>query len=151
MAGASVSVLVYHSSITAMNMPRGMIYTYVQDKGRKTAAIAKSIAPVRSGRLRGGIRVEQPRFSRNSVRVRVSSRAKHSIYVIEGTGPIISVGSTADGFFWMPNKKGSMWRVRYLNDIAGQDPNNFLERAMGLSMKDPFRTQGLWYKGNPFG
>ena len=151
MARSSVSVLVYHNQIDAMNMPRGMVYRYVQNKGRTTATIAKSIAPVRTGRLRGGIRVEQPRFSRNSVRVRVSSRAKYSRYVIEGTGPIIFVDTTQSGFFWLPRSRGSAFRMRYHDDIRGQEPNNFLERAMSLSLKSPFGPRGLLYGPNPFG
>lgn len=151
MAGSSVSVLVYHNQIDAMNMPRGMVYRYVQDKGRRTATIAKAIAPVRSGRLRGGIRVEQPRFSRNSVRVRVSSRAKHSIFVIGGTGPVIFVDLTQRGFFWLPRSRGSGFRMRYRHDIRGQEANNFLERAMGLSLKSPYGPRGLLGDTNPFG
>lgn len=151
MARSTVSVLVYHNQIDAMNMPRGMVYRYVQDKGRKTATIAKALAPVRTGRLRGSIRVEQPRFSRTSVRVRVSSRAPYSRYVIEGTGPLIFVDMTQNGFFWLPRSRGSTFRMRYRHDIRGQDPNNFLDRAMSASLKSPFGPRGLLYGPNPFG
>lgn len=151
MAGSSVSVVVYHQNIDAMNMPRGMVYRYVHDKGRRAAVVAKSLVPVDTGRLRGSIRVEAPRFTRNSVSVRVSARAKHAIWVHEGTGPIIFVDLTQNGFFWKPKSKGSTFRMRYFADIRGQDANPFLEHALAVSMKDPFSSRGTWFRDNPFG
>ena len=151
MARSTVSVLVYHNQIDAMNMPRGMVYRYVQDKGRRTTVIAKAIAPVRKGTLRAGIGTAQPRFSRNSVRLGASSRAAHSRYVIEGTGPMIFVDTTKNGFFWLPRSRGSAFRMRYRHDIRGQQANNFLERALSQSLKSPFGPRGLLYGPNPFG
>lgn len=149
MAGKSVSIVIYDSAITAMNMPGGMINDYFKDKGGKAAAYAKEMAPVRSGELRRSIRRERVQWSRNRVHVRVSARAKHAIFVIEGTGPVIPVSTTAEGFFYMPRRKGSPDRHRYYFDIRGQKPNNFLARAAEMSARSPYLT-GARLIGNPF-
>lgn len=151
MARGSVSITVYDTAITAMNYPGGDVHRYVQDKGRKAAAYAKEEAPVRSGTLRRGIRVERVQPSRNGVRVRISSRAQHSRYVIEGTGPIISVDTTGEGFFWMPMSRGVKKRHRYYDDIRGQKANNFLQRGLDMSVRSPFTpARGSFFVGNPF-
>ena len=149
MAGKSVSIVIYDSAITAMNMPGGMVNDYFKDKGGKAAAFAKEMAPVRSGELRRSIRRERVQWSRNRVHVRVSARAKHAIFVIEGTGPIIDVDSTAEGFFWMPRRPHSPQRRRFYYDIRGQKANNFLARAAEMSARAPYLT-GARLTVNPF-
>lgn len=148
--GSSVSVVVYDSRITAMGAPGGDVYRYAASKGSTAAAYAKELAPVRTGRLRASVRREAPRTHRNGTSVRISARAKHAIYVIKGTGPIIPVSETRRGFFWIPKSRGTGYRVRYYADIRGQKANNFLEEALGLAMRSPY-SRGARLYGNPFG
>lgn len=148
--GSSVSIVIYDSAITAMNMPGGMVNTYFKDKGSKAAAFAKEMAPKRTGELARSVRREKVQWSRTRVHVRVSARAKHAIWVIKGTGPWISVDDTAEGFFYMPRRKNSPHYRRYYFDVRGQDPNNFLERAAAAAARSPY-MRGARLVGNPFG
>lgn len=154
MAGSSVSVVIYDSRITAMNYPGGDVYKYFLHKARTTVALAKVLAPKRTGELARSVRREAPRSGRNHVTMRVSARAKHAIFVIKGTGQgnggWIDVDTTAEGYFWIPKYPHSAKRVKRFEDVRGQEANNFLDDAMQSALNEPY-WRGARLTGNPFG
>jgi len=144
MAG-EVRVVVYDSRITAMGAPGGDVYNYTKNKTRRTAAYAQGFAPIRSGRLRGGIRTDV-RTLRNGTVGRVRSTARHSAWVHEGVDGLIYPHGD---YLWVPVSRGASKR-RQRPFVRGQDANPFLERALTAAMRDPF-SMGARIIGNPFG
>lgn len=126
---SSVRVVVYDTRIQGMNVPGGEVNNYVRRKVGLTAVLAQEKAPVRTGRLKAGIRTDV-RTVRNGTVGRVRSTAKHSLWVHEGTtGPIFGNA----GFLWVPSSKYGTRRVRR-SEVAGQRANPFLAEALDVVM-----------------
>jgi len=71
--------------------PGHMVWRWVGGLTREFARHARNSAPVRTGRLRRGIRAGTPRGAAKTVRGTIGSTAEHTSYVLHGThGPIMS-------------------------------------------------------------
>lgn len=144
-SSGSVRVVVYDSRIEAMSMPGGSVFTYAQTKARRAAAYAQEFAPVRTGRLRAGIRHDTRHVADGAVG-RARATARHSAWVHEGTdGPIFPDGD----FLWVPVSKFSAKR-KQRPYVAGQSANPYLARGLAAAMREPY-TMGARLTGNPFG
>lgn len=101
-SGGLIRVVIWEASIIQMHAPGGMVDRWTRKAAEETAALAKAVAPKRSGDLARSIRVwSETRTSRKvvgyyvraNVRTRPSPHWKHAtpyaLYVHEGTqGPI---------------------------------------------------------------
>jgi hypothetical protein len=127
-----VSVVIYDSKITAMNMPGGMVYRYTDHKTESALIFAKAFAPKRSGHLAGGVRKDVRQTSRDRVVGRVRSTAYYSTWVIKGTtGPITSTAYPNKQMVLRPGN-GFGWKRKYV--VRGQRPNDFLSRALAATI-----------------
>lgn len=125
----SVRVVVYDSRIQGMNAPGGDVNNYVRRKTGLTAVLAQDRAPVRTGRLKAGIRTDV-RMVRQGTVGRVRSTARHSLWVHEGTdSPILPEGE----FLWVPARKYGSRRVK-MDMVRGQAAQPFLAEALSVVM-----------------
>lgn len=132
---------------------RGIVIRWVQRVTRRFGRDARRFAPVRTGRLKAGIRVGTPRNPlRKVVQGTISSHAPHTMYVLKGTQtPIMTDKLWAaggikhievetrviNGKLHNVPVKGQMlavgrnpWPpVTPKTWVRGQRANNFLERA----------------------
>lgn len=141
-AHGEVTVVVYDSKITAMNLPGGMVYRYTDNKTESVLRAAKAFAPKRTGRLVGGIRKDVRTTSRDRVIGRVRSTAPHSTWVHEGTyGPIEARGTAEHGMMRLPAWKGAPPGVTILRQrVAGQRANPFLTRALAVGLAGSYAS-----------
>lgn len=111
--------------------------TELREASRQVVARAKVLAPVRTGRLRGSIRAEPPRFFSLRGSVKVGSDLEYAGFVNDGT-PRHFIrprgGRSARG---NPKRPGMLkftvgGRVVYARvvDHPGTKPNPFLDRAL---------------------
>lgn len=127
-----VSVVIYDSKITAMNMPGGMVYRYTDNKTDNALRFAKAFAPKRSGHLAGGVRKDVRQTGRDRVVGRVRSTAYYSTWVIKGTGPFITSTDYPNKQMVLRPGNGFGWKRKYI--VRGQKPNDFLSRALAASI-----------------
>lgn len=131
----SVRVVVYDSKIEAMNFPGGDVYEYTKSKTRTCTYLAKSFAPMRSGRLAAGIRSDvRPRTS--SVVGRVRATARHSAWVHEGTKDREPIFSPDGNRMSLP--PGGGYSARRLYAVKGQRAQPFLMEALAETMATPY-------------
>lgn len=134
MAITSVRVTVFDSRIDAMTKPGGSAFKYTYKKTRTTHRHAVAEVPVRSGRLRGSIRIDVRPLARNKVigRVRAGGKnAPYAHYVHDGTES--PIWSDYGGPMFLP-AWGPHPRVKAFF-VSGQDPNPFLARALSRTFR----------------
>lgn len=115
---------------------KGIVIRWVGIVTRKFARDARLFAPMRSGRLKAGIRAGTPRNPfRKVVQGTISSSAPHTMYVLKGThGPIMSNALWAAGGTPGPGRKMAVGRnlwppVTPMFVVSGQRANNFMAKA----------------------
>lgn len=132
-----VTVIVYDSRISALSFPGGSVYHYIDRKTESTVRYAKAFAPKRTGRMAGQIR-KDVRPLRSGTVGRVRSPVYYSVYVHEGTGPIILPKSGR--YLSIPQSRYSTSRRRLKPFVRGQRANPFLEKAMKAAVGAGFPT-----------
>lgn len=141
-AQGEVFVVVYDSKITAMNMPGGMVYRYIDNKTKGVVRAAKTFVPKRTGHLANTIRKDVRQTSRDRVIGRVRATARYSKWVHDGTRtPIVTQGTAWHGLMRLPAYKGAppgktILRAR----VRGQDANPFLARALSVGLYASYPT-----------
>jgi len=109
------------------NGPVGRMVRRVADR---TASLARSYAPVDSGRLRASIRVKF-RAGEREVKAWVYTNLDHGLYVHEGTGIYGPRGRPIrprrGRFLVFPGEDG---RLVFAREVRGQRPQRFLLRAL---------------------
>jgi hypothetical protein len=135
MARSDIDVVIYDSVVTAMSQPGGMVWKWANQKSQRTRTTARRMCPVRTGRLRSTVSSFYEGSTRDQVKVGVSAGgpgAPYAQYVIFGTARtgyddrIYSRHSRALG----PLPASANHKGLYREWVSGQDPNDFLSRAL---------------------
>ena len=100
--------------------------------GRRVMAALQDEAPVRTGRLKKGIRFNT-RESGREVTVRVTSEAWYTDLVIHGRGPVVAIHAKALRFEPGPPGSGFIFRKR----VGPSKPNPFHRRAFAKLGDEP--------------
>lgn len=144
MAKATVSkVTVYKNEIDRAFLPGGTVYQNMRRIGAFNEAVAKKIAPKRTGAMAEQINLAIMPHRRYEFMYAVRSPASYSEYVLGGTdGPIYANNG---GLLWIRPKPYSNfnWRRRYASMkgrtpmfwVHGQTANNFLGRSLDFTMQ----------------
>lgn len=105
---------------------------FTRQNARKVARTAQAIAPMRSGRLKSGIRASQNReeHGRFSFGYAVESTAYYSRYVHEGTGPSFRGSSPHPMVFTGTNAYAGQIIFTHKVRHPGTPKNPFLEKAL---------------------
>lgn len=141
MASASISVHIDRDAVIRMNQPTGMIHRWTVGIADEVVAVAIAEAPVRSGRMKAGIRRGTGSWSRSGVSVRVFSDAKYTTYVHGGTfGPIFAHTGRAMRLGSLNPRlpvatraqpmRGIRANRRAVKSVSGQRSNPFMSRAL---------------------
>src|SRR5690606_12677820 len=102
-------------------------WRFTRRMGRNTSALARRYAPVGQGTLRRGIQDPEMTGLPRSSHARIVSRARHTLYVHEGTtGPIRRPNG---GVMPIRNVHARGHIVAYRRTVRGQRANPFLARA----------------------
>jgi hypothetical protein len=135
MARKDIEVVIYDSVVTAMSQPGGVVWRWARQKSTRTGNTARRMCPVRTGALRSTINSFYEGSTRDQVRVGVSAggpQAPYAKFVIKGTAMrfsdnrIYPNGSLSLG----PLPDSPYHAGRYRAFVSGQDPNDFLSRAL---------------------
>lgn len=128
--GVTVTITLDEATLARWNQTGGMINRYVFGKAGRAAVFARQYAPVKSGKLRDGIRVEQARTAgRYTSGYQVVSTAPHSVYVVKGTRPHRITGNPLLAF-----KVGSQTVFAQSVNHPGTKANDFMTRALQATM-----------------
>jgi hypothetical protein len=84
------------------------------------------------GGLKAGISGDVTRIGPRMLQTDISSSAPYSLYVIKGTGPVIS--PTRKAFMTLPANPGYGGHQR-AKTVSGQKPNDFLTRAGAITAR----------------
>lgn len=135
-ASGAVVVTIDQDAVAKLASPGQMVDRYTIGKARSVAVFARRFAPVKSGRLRAGIGVEQSREAtgRYKVGYDVVSKAAHSVFVVKGTRPHVIRPKSNSGVlrFMVGN---TVVFARSVNH-PGTKANDFLDRALVAGMKE---------------
>lgn len=93
--------------------------------GRRIVAALQVEAPVRRGRLRRGIRMRTDQLSGPVMRLRATSEAPYTFYVIRGRGPVVAGPGKVLRFEPGPPGSGFIFRKR----VGPAKANPFQRRA----------------------
>jgi hypothetical protein len=141
---AEARLVVYDTRIETMAAPGGSIWEWVGDKCREVRAEAIAGAPMRTGYLKGSIRVDRRKLVRGCVG-RVRATAYYASWVHDGTGyqwaPRELHGEPGPGSKgrWRPGMelqfKSKRWPGGSLAGVRGQKAQPFLKDALDLVMR----------------
>jgi hypothetical protein len=158
MAATLKSVTIFDE---VLYQPGHMVHQWVGGITRKYVIHAKARAPMRSGTLKAGIRGTTRRTGVKRVDGNIHSRAKHTMYVLRGTGHPVKGHAgfiySTEGFFAVGNEwpgkgrkgvgKGEFMHLKPTGPIAhrvrGQEPNNFLEAAWRATARNHRAIRGI--------
>lgn len=125
----SIVAHVYDSKLEEMGAD------WVRAKAKEVARLARVKAPVRTGRLKGSIRVDRRVRAGSLTSIIVRAGAGYAAYVHEGTYSMIMVpepprrtGKYAHQM-WVPASRGSAKRV-WRSEVQGQPSQPFLASSM---------------------
>lgn len=143
MAKAKVSrIIVYKNEIDRAFLPGGSVYKNMRRIGLFNEAVAKSIAPKRTGNMAAQIKLHVLPHRRYQFFYVVRSPAPYTEYVLGGTtGPIYANGGK---LLWVRPKPYSnfIWKKQFASMhgrtpmfwVRGQKANNFLGRSLDFTM-----------------
>lgn len=91
----TVRVVMDDNKIAGWQRPGGMVNTYTKGKAGQVASKARQFVPVKTGKLRGSIKVEQARsnLGRYESGYDVAADTLYARYVHEGTRPHTILGN----------------------------------------------------------
>lgn len=130
-----VKVTVYYNQIQSMFRETGEVWNFMRATGSQNAALAKRLAPRRTGALRKSIRWNMGRARAPfECRYTVFSSLDYALYVEEGTRPIIM--STTPGKNMIVRPRPYSWYRSPMPRLAvrGQRGQHFLEYSMQMIM-----------------
>lgn len=129
----SVVVVVDDQAVANLANRGGPVDRWTLGKTRMVASFARRFAPVRTGRLRASIKVEQSRDTagRYKTGYSVSANTPYAAFVHEGTRPHVIVPVTASVLRFEVG--GSVVFARRVNH-PGNRANPFLSRALAAGM-----------------
>ena len=130
-----IEVVIYDTVVTAMSQPGGMVWKWARQKSTRTGNTARRYCPVRTGALRSTITSFYDGSTRDQVKVGVSAGgpgAPYARFVIKGTGwpPGDRQIHAEPGQYFRIKEFGINGRPLVTRAIRGQDPNDFLSRAL---------------------
>lgn len=131
-ASGNIRVVVHESKIVGMHLPGGDIHRYADALADETVRFAKIGAPKRTWKLANSIRkeIDMRGAARGRLVARVRADAKYSVYVHEGTGPLIYPHGD-----WLSVPVAPFATKRKARAyVRGQQANPFLEEALGQAM-----------------
>lgn len=122
----SVRVVIDPVALSRMTSTGGMVDKWTKGKAGQVASKARQLAPVKSGRLRGSIKVGQARstIGRYESGYEVSADAPYARFVHEGTAPHTITGNPLLVF-----QVGSQTVFTHTVHHPGTRANPFLLRA----------------------
>jgi len=122
-------VRIFDTALDAMFLPGGMCHEWTRDRVRQATALAVGLAPVRSGRLKSGIRTDSEfRPGRRKSGFFIRSDAPYTQYVHEGTyGPIVAKNGAQ---LWVPKYPHSDKPRQWRDSVRGQAAQPFLANAL---------------------
>lgn len=130
----AVKVEISEPALQRMVSRGGTVDDYTKAKTERVAMFSRREAPVKTGKLRGMIRVQQSRDTRGRFTsgYEVVSNAWYSKYVTDGTPPHVIVPRSPGGVlrFMVGSQVVYTRRVNH----PGTKPNNFLERGLRREM-----------------
>lgn len=125
-SAGQVVVQMDSAAIAGLTRPGHIVDTFTRDKAGKIAGVARQIVPVKTGRLRASIAVQQSHDikGRFTSGYEVSASAPYAAFVHEGTRPHVIEGNPLLVF-----QIGSTTVFTRRVNHPGTRPNPFLLRA----------------------
>ena len=118
---------------SVLESQRGPVARHIRVLGLKTAVVAKSLAGVRTGRLKRSIKMTRDRGVPGRYSVLVGSDVRHALVHHTGARPHIITPSRPGGTLAFRGKKGMVFASRV--NHPGHDPNRYLVNALRVVVR----------------
>lgn len=124
--------VVIHDRTIYRRINAGMALGHVRDIADTTVDLGRTMAPKRTGNLARSVGRSQGGASPTGASVKVTATRYYAKWVLLGTRPVIVSRRGPDKWLVLPPGAGyAGFRTHF---VSGQQPNNFLARALNLAM-----------------